>query len=257
VDIASEKDKKMKHISEERMIEYLETGLISKADEKHLVSCKDCQNLERELKEMLKLMTEAPQAESPEHVRWSVDAAIKEEKAAMRNGSSFGWLQIAASIAILLIGYWLGKNNTGNEQQIAELQNQVQELKEVTLTSALRTHSASERILAVNQIGETTSISSERLIKTLIETVNTDESANVRYEAIQALEKFSDNKLVRDELVQSLELQDDPLIQIALIRLLVDAKEKSAVESLKKMLESDQVIPEVKQQAETAIKILI
>lgn len=247
----------MKHISEEKMIDYLETGKISKADETHLSSCKDCQNLRQELQEMLRLMAESPQEETPEHIRWSIDAAIKEEKGNSGNGSHLGWLQIAASIAILLIGYWLGKSNSGNEQQIAELQNQVQELREVTLTSALRTHSASERILAVNQIGETPIKSSDRLIKTLIETVNTDESSNVRYEAIQALEKFSGNKLVRDELVQSLELQDDPLIQIALIRLLVDAKEKSAIESLRKMLESDQVIPEVKQQAETAIKILI
>lgn len=247
----------MKHISEERMIDYLETGKIAKTDETHLSSCKDCQNLERELKEMLKLMAEAPETETPEHIRWSVDAAIKEEKSASHNGSSFGWLQIAASITILLIGYWLGKSNTGNDKQIAELQSQVEDLREMTLTSALKTHSASERILAVNQIEEVSLKSSDRLIKTLIETVNTDESSNVRYEAIQALEKFSGNKLVREELVQSLELQDDPLIQIALIRLLVDAKEKSAVESLRKMLESDQVIPEVKQQAETAIKILI
>ncbi len=247
----------MKHISEERMIEYLESGKISKVDEAHLSDCKECQNLELELKEMLRLMAESPQHETPEDIRWSLDAAINEEKGKSHNGASFGWLQIAASIAILLIGYWLGKNNTGNEQQIAELQSQVQELKEVTLTSALRTHSASERILAVNQIEETSLQSSDRLIRTLIETVNTDESANVRYEAIEALEKFSGNKLVRDELVKSLELQDDPLIQIALIRLLVDAREKSAVESLKKMIESDQVIPEVKQQAETAIKVLI
>ena len=247
----------MKHISEDRIIDYLETGKIAKADETHLSNCKDCQNLEQELKEMLKLMAEAPEAETPEHIRWSVDAAIKEEKGVSHKGTSYGWLQIAASVAILLIGYWLGKSNNGNEQQIAVLQSQVEELREVTLTSALRNHSASERILAVNQIEEVSLRSSDRLIKTLIETVNTDESSNVRYEAIQALEKFSGNKLVREELVQSLELQDDPLIQIALIRLLVDAKEKSAVESLRKMLESDQVIPEVKQQAETAIKILI
>ncbi len=247
----------MKHISEEKMIEYLETGKISKADETHLSSCRDCQNLETELKEMLKLMEEAPERETPEHVRWSIDAAIKEEKATSLNGSPFGWLQVAASIAILLIGYWLGNSNTGNDQQIAALQNQVEELREVTLTSALKTHSASERILAVNQIEEVSLKSSDRLLKTLIETVNTDESSNVRYEAIQALEKFSENKLVRDELVKSLEFQDDPLIQIALIRLLVDAKEKSAIESLKKMIDSEQVIPEVKQQAETAIKILI
>jgi len=247
----------MKHISEERLVEYLESGKISKTDGIHLSSCKDCQSLEQELKEMLKLMAESPEEETPEHVRWSIDAAIKEEKGNMPNGAYFGWLQVAASIAILLVGFWLGKSNSGHEEQIAALQNQVEELREVTLTSALRTHTASERILAVNQIEETSIKSSDRLIRTLIETVNTDESANVRYEAIQALEKFSGNQFVREELVKSLDLQDDPLIQIALIRLLVDAKEKSAVESLKKMIDSEQVIPEVKQQAKTAIKILI
>ncbi|XOV92671.1 MAG: HEAT repeat domain-containing protein [Bacteroidota bacterium] len=247
----------MTHIKEEKLIEFLETGMITKEDESHLSNCKDCQNLKNELQEMLQMMADAPQKETPEHVRWGVEAAIKEQKGTSHNGQSYRWFQVAASISILLIGYWLGKTNGGNDQQIAALQDQIEELKEVTLTSALKTHTASERILAVNQIEESSSKSSDLLIHTLIETVNTDESSNVRYEAIHALEKFADNKLVRDELVKSLELQDDPLIQIALIRILVDTKEKSAVEPLKRMLDSDQVIPEVKQQAETAIKILI
>lgn len=247
----------MRHISEEQIIEFLETGKISQENQKHLDACKECQRLQKEMKEMLELMANSGEEETPDHIKWVVDAAIQEEKAKQESGQHFGWIQVAASISILLLGFWLGKSANGNEEQIAALQNQVEELKEVTLTSALRTHTASERILAVNQIEESSATSSDRLIQTLIETVNTDESSNVRYEAVQALEKFADNKLVRTELVNSLEIQEDPLIQIALIRILVDAKEKSAVESLKRMIESEQVIPEVKQQAETAIKILI
>ncbi len=245
------------HIKEEKLIEYLETGKINRDDETHLSSCEDCKSLKNELAEVLQLMAEAPEKATPSHIRWAVDAAVREEKLNSGGSQSARWLQIAASIGILLLGFWLGKVSSGNEEQIAALQEQIAELHEVTLTSALKTHSASERILAVNQIGESPARSSERLIMTLIQTVNTDESANVRYEAIQALEKFADNQLVRNELVQSLEVQEDPLIQIALIRILVDAKEKAAVDPLKKMIESDQVIPEVKQQAETAIKILI
>lgn len=246
----------MKRIDEEKLIEYLETGVISDSDAELLKNSKENQAKLRELGELLNLMANAPEKEAPPNVRWALDAAIREESS-LNNGQTFRWIQVAASLGILLIGFWLGRTNSGSKEQIALLQQQITELREVTLTGVLKTHSASERILAVNQIEEVSEASSEKFVSTLIQTVNTDESPNVRYEAIQALEKFIENQVVKNELVNSLELQNDPLIQIAIIRMLVDAKEKSAVEPLRRMMDSQEVIPEVKQQAETAIKILI
>ncbi len=79
----------------------------------------------------------------------------------------------------------------------------------------------------------------------------------MRYAALQALSNYLDNEQVRYELVKSLETQTDPLIQISLIMVLVEAQEKSARVPMKKLIENKETLPEVKEQAEIALKVLI
>ena len=74
--------------------------------------------------------------------------------------------------------------------------------------------------------------------------------------ALQALKKFIAEEDVKAELVKSLEAQSDPLIQISLITILVEAEERSAIAPLKDMIKNEQTTPEVKQQAEVAIQVL-
>ena len=106
----------------------------------------------------------------------------------------------------------------------------------------------------MNQIQSTKEAINPELVSTLINTLNSDESPNVRYAALQALEKYVDYTDVRSELVKSLESQQDPLIQISLITILVEAEERSAIAPLKDIINNEDVSPEVKQQAEVAIQ---
>ena len=62
---------------------------------------------------------------------------------------------------------------------------------------------------------------------------------------------------VRYELVKSLEEQTDPLIQISLIVILVEAQEKSATVPMRKLIDAEETLPQVKEQAELALKVLI
>ena len=166
------------------------------------------------------------------------------------------WMQIAAAVAHLIIGFGAGKfSGDESSNELALLKDEIQSLREVTLTSTLQRHSASERILAVNRIEQKTALNLE-LISTLISTLNSDESPNVRYAALQALEKFISEKEVRAELVKSLEAQTDPLIQISLITILVNAEERSAIAPLRDIVEDEDISPEVKKQAEVAIQVL-
>ena len=80
---------------------------------------------------------------------------------------------------------------------------------------------------------------------------------NVRYASLNALQKYMHEEEVRAQLVKSLENQTDPLIQISLITILVQADERSAVVPLREMLDNEEVLPEVKQQAEVALQVLI
>jgi len=123
------------------------------------------------------------------------------------------------------------------------------------MAGSLKRYSASDRIFAVNQI-ETTNDVSPELLATLVNTLNSDESPNVRYAALQALTNYLDIDEVRYELVKSLESQNDPLIQISLIAVLVEAQEKSARAPIKKLIDTEETLPEVKEQAEIALKVL-
>ena len=208
-----------------------------------------------ELKALLDLMQNAKEAEVPAHIHVNLQSALLEEKLKQKNGQ-LPWMQMAAALVLVLFGFLLGKfGSGGNDEELVALKNEVEILREVTLTSTLQRHSASERILAVSQIEEKSDVN-EALLATLIITLNSDESPNVRYAALQALKKFIGNQEVRAELVKSLEAQSDPLIQISLISILVEAEEKSAIVPLNEIIDNNEITPEVKQQAKVALKVL-
>jgi hypothetical protein len=75
--------------------------------------------------------------------------------------------------------------------------------------------------------------------------------------AAYALAKFSDQRQVCDSLVKSLSLQDDPILQVTLINILVERKEKSALKPIQQIINSDKTLHEVKVVAENGVKQLI
>lgn len=208
-----------------------------------------------ELKEILHAIDDSHEVDVPAHIQAGFQQALIAEKINGKN-NQWSWMQIAAAVALLIVGFGMGKYaSNDSSQELALLKDEIQSLREVTLTSRLQRHSASERIMAVNQIEEKTSLNTE-LISTLVTTLNSDESPNVRYAALQALAKFMGDADVRAELVKSLESQTDPLIQISMITILVNAEERSAIAPLKDIIEKEEISPEVKKQAEVALQVL-
>lgn len=244
-------------IKDEQLIELLE-GNSNPELEKMIEQNAALQKRYFELKEVLDAIEQSRDHEVPTHIKEAVHQAIIDEQANLQ--SEFGWKHIAAAVVILIIGFSLGKMGQSpaidNSQELAALKDEISSLKEATLTSSLKRYSASDRILAVNRIEQSTDIKPE-LLATLVTTLNSDESPNVRYAALQALTNYLHMDQVRYELVKSLETQNDPLIQISLITVLVEADEKSARVPMKKLIEETETLPEVKEQAQIALKVLI
>lgn len=244
-----------KTITDEQLIELIE-GKEDKGLEQSIQSNAELKKRFEELKEVMNAIESADYVEVPSYIGLNFQEAIATEKAKQNGG--FSYMQVAAAVAILIVGFGLGKFSGGSNDssmELADLKSEIQSLKDVTLTNTLTRHSASERIMAVNRIEESNQINPE-LISTLISTLNSDESQSVRYASLQALKRFTDNEEVRAELVKSLESQTDPLIQISLIALLVDAEERSVIGPLQKMMKDHEITPEVKRQANIAIQVL-
>jgi hypothetical protein len=158
--------------------------------------------------------------------------------------SSFIWpLRIAAGFALLLIGFsaghFWGSENTASNQEIASLQFEVRQIKEALVYDGIyQQASAGERLSAVNT--STRLFANEKLdrqiTEILIHTMNNDKSVNVRIAAAEALFQFREESRIQKALVNSLNEQEDPLMQITLINMLVKLKAKGAINEMNKLL---------------------
>lgn len=164
----------------------------------------------------------------------------------MRSVTSWG-MRIAASLTLLVVGFGVGIWYTHRQEGRLEENSQVAEMKK-TLQAPEET-SASERILAVNQSYELEQ-SGEEITQILLNTMNFDENVNVRLAACQALQHFENESMVREGLIQSLKIQTDPSVQLALIEALVLMKEKRATSEMLRLAKNQDVLEIVRLKAE-------
>jgi HEAT repeat protein len=83
-----------------------------------------------------------------------------------------------------------------------------------------------------------------------------DPNVNVRLAAVDALQQFAGDAMVRKGLLRSLAEQKSPLVQIELITLMVDLKEKESVPVLKQLLEKQELNSDVRESAERGLQKL-
>jgi predicted transcriptional regulator len=93
----------------------------------------------------------------------------------------------------------------------------------------------------------------DEVVKALVKAMNEDSNSNVRLAALEALSKFSNDPHVRKILIASLATQKDPVVQIALIQLMVEMKEKGIVNDLQKIVEDNETMQAVKDEAYSGI----
>lgn len=91
------------------------------------------------------------------------------------------------------------------------------------------------------------------VVDALVETLNTDPSANVRLAALDGLTRFYRNNYVRKKLIASLKKQQDPLVQIAMINLLTQMRESGILAELDKIVHDENAGKAVKDCAYSGI----
>jgi hypothetical protein len=251
-------------------MDYLEGSLLQdekEAIEKHLGTCEKCMDEIRDFQSIQNTISTSP-VETPDsslkinfyHIlQTEIDKQNRSSQPRMKRIIPF--TRIAASMALLVGGTFLGMFlnpllKTNNNNELTQLKNEVQSMKEVVMMNMLNQESPSDRIRAVNYADEISSPNND-VINALVKTLNNDKNVNVRMAAAYSLSKFGNRKLVMDSLVKSLEKQTDPIIQVVLMDILVQKRETRAVKQMQKIILDDNTIKEVKEIAEKNMQILL
>ena len=152
--------------------------------------------------------------------------------------------------------------NTGNKQDknaLAVIQkklNKMEEDQKRLISSLLEEKSASERLRAVNLTSNISEVDT-KITKALLKTLNTDPNVNVRLTTVEALAQFAARPEVRTGLIKSIAKQESPLVQIALIDVMIELQEKGSVKALKDLLKKQDLNEAVKGKAQQGIQVLL
>jgi hypothetical protein len=199
--------------------------------------------------------------------RWEHSQPAKQKSGARWGFFGGGWLRMPAvglawAILLLVVGFLAGRSlspSNPTDQQMAKLQEELTNTRQLVTLSLLQQRSASERLQAIAQ-ATAWSISEQhpdpKVLGALLHTLGSDNSVDVRLAAVDALGRFQNDPQVRQGLVNALQMQQSPLVQVALIDLMVELKDASVVQQLKKFEQDPNVNPTVRERAQWGIRQL-
>ena len=129
--------------------------------------------------------------------------------------------------------------------------------RQQVLLAGLQELTGPQKIKAVYSIGQSGQTGDD-LIDALVTTMNSDKNINVRLAAINALTGMIEkNPRVQKELIRSLSLQDNSLLQISLIQVLSESGVKEAKAEIESIVRKEETDEKVKAFAKDMIKIII
>jgi len=244
--------------------------------EQHLEQCAQC----KETVALWHKLAELPQAQPSPALRTRFQAmlnAYQEGQAAEERGSRFrrprfsplavlfgsgGWVRAAATaaaaIVLLVVGFSAGRTvgtGKGQESELALMRTEMQNMRQLVVLSMLQQQSASQRLQGVAW-GVQQGQPDPKILEALLNTLRLDNSVDVRLAALHALSQYGAQPMVREGLIESLQPNQSPLVQVALIDLLVEMRDHSAVPELQKVQQIRDVNPAVRQRAEWALREL-
>jgi hypothetical protein len=232
--------------------------------EAHLVSCGTCRRETEHLGTLWQDLGRLPAPEPSEALRPRFYESLAAFQHGMESGS--GWTsrwarfwpsrplaQMAAAAALLAVGWGTGYalRSGQPEEDIASLKQEVASMRQMVALSLLQQQSASERLRGVSWAYRAEPTDTE-VMEALIFTLQHDQMVNVRLAAARALGAFAGNPRARRAVVESLARETAPLVQVELINLLVDLKDRDAVADLRNLAAAD-VNEIVKERAQWAL----
>ncbi len=243
---------------ETQLIDYIDGKLPEaerKAVEQELMQNTEAFKVYEQLKEVIQVMNKAASLEPSSKLKHEFDQLLKSEIISHKKNKTILFqpvlYRVAAAVALLIIGggigFWISKQND-QQQEIAKIKKEMEATKLMMMSLIGNKQSASQRMLGVN-VALTIQNADDEVVKALAKRMNEDPNTNVRLAALDALSKFHHEPHVRKILIESLTNQKDPMVQIALIQLMIEIKEKAVVNDLKRIVDDEGTMNAVKDEA--------
>lgn len=242
----------------------------------HCAGCPACKDMVEGLGALWTNLGQLPDERPSEAMRPRFDAMLEayqqgmhasgRETSSPSRQTSHGWIerlwprqpvmQFAAALACIVVGLAGGRWLLGGGAEIQQLQKEVHATRQLVTLSLLQQNSPSERLKGVT-FGARLDPPDPEVLSALLNVLNEDPNVNVRLAAADALVLYKDQPTVRQGLVQSFRKQKSPLVQIALIDLLVQMRERDATTLLQQLSKDTKVDQAVRQRASWGLQRLL
>ena len=136
--------------------------------------------------------------------------------------------------------------------EIEELRSELHQTRQMVALSLLQQQSANDRLKGVSWSYQLQQPGRE-ILAALLDTLMHDQNVNVRLAAVDALAQSARQPAVRQGILQALAQQDSPMVQIALIDLLVGLGEKNSVTTLRNLSANRNLDTAVRDRAEQGL----
>ncbi|HTE33846.1 MAG TPA: HEAT repeat domain-containing protein [Chryseolinea sp.] len=248
---------------EAMLIDYIDGKLAGEEKrivEEQLLKDENTVTLYDQLKEVIQAMESSAGIEPSAALKLNFDrllgAEIRQEKKGKTIVFQPWFYRIAAAIAFVILGGGIGFWISYQQRQAAALEamrKEVQATKQLMMAMLDNQHSASQRVLGATVAYNEIEKADPEIVSALISAMNEDENTNVRMAALEALGKFRAQPHVRKALIASLKTQKDPVVQIALIRLMVEMNAPGIRPELERITTDDETLPAVKDEAHAGL----
>jgi hypothetical protein len=168
----------------------------------------------------------------------------------------FTTAKTGALLGLIVVGVLIGRQTAAppaSDAQVQALRQDLRETRQLVTLALLTQSSASERLTGVALVGQMES-PGPAVRTALLDRLMHDANVNVRLAAVDALQRFRDEEMVRRGAVDALARQTSPLVQIALIDFVISFKGPNSIETLRRLSSNPMLDEAVRRRAAWAIQ---
>jgi len=195
--------------------------------------------------------------------RWEKAHLAKEHGRFFDLGTLVHWartpaVSAAGAAVLVLCGFLAGRyldRDTSSAQQVAQMRQELKTTQQLMVISMLQQQSASERLQGVN-FSMREHDADPKILEALLHTLRYDNSVDVRLAALDVLSRYGNRPDVHKGLMDALQEHQSPMVQVALIDVLVQLHRPETLDRLKELQQNPRLDPTVRKRLDWGIQQL-